>query len=122
MVIPDWELGCFKMSCDSVIKHLLAVTARVFHTSLNSHRSQYFFSQHFSSQASLLAVKSFCHSFLENFSIASEPLKFSPACPIPVIVDPKTRIEQLKGILSDECWQFQKVSILKLIQMYETVS
>lgn len=48
------------------------------------------------------------------------PPTFSPAIPIPLVVDPKDRIEELRSLLSEERWQYQKVNIVKLIHMYET--
>ncbi|KAK9431774.1 hypothetical protein V1505DRAFT_367059 [Lipomyces doorenjongii] len=38
----------------------------------------------------------------------------------PYVVDPKTRIDQLKENLAEEEWQHQQKNILKLIEMYET--
>lgn len=47
----------------------------------------------------------------------------SPSCeshPIPTPVDPQTRVKELKDILAEEFWQFQKPNILKLIDLYES--
>ncbi|PGH20799.1 hypothetical protein AJ80_03426 [Polytolypa hystricis UAMH7299] len=51
---------------------------------------------------------------------SSSQLKFSSACPRSLVIDPKTRIEHLKTLLLEQYWQFQSVSIEKLIHMYET--
>ena len=48
------------------------------------------------------------------------PPNFSPAIPNPLVVDPKDRIEDLKSLLSEERWKYQKANITKLIHMYET--
>ncbi|KAJ9269208.1 hypothetical protein DTO212C5_4703 [Paecilomyces variotii] len=48
------------------------------------------------------------------------PPGFSPACPIPLVIDPQTRIKELKDALTEDCWQYQKANILKLIELYES--
>lgn len=42
------------------------------------------------------------------------------SCPIPIPVDPQTRVKELRAILAEEFWQFQKPNILKLIGLYES--
>lgn len=53
-------------------------------------------------------------------NMASAAPHFSPACPIPPDLDAQTRVKQLKDALKEDCWQFQKANILKLIELYES--
>jgi hypothetical protein len=46
--------------------------------------------------------------------------EFGPACPIPLIIQPRKRVQQLKEVLNDPDQQRQKVNIMALIQMYES--
>lgn len=48
------------------------------------------------------------------------PPKMLPAIPIPLVIDPKDRIEDLRGLLSEERWKFQTANIVKLIHLYES--
>lgn len=45
---------------------------------------------------------------------------FSPACPIPFILQPAERIQELKSCLQTEVGQLQRVNIEALIKMYES--
>ncbi|KAJ5590858.1 hypothetical protein N7450_004830 [Penicillium hetheringtonii] len=45
---------------------------------------------------------------------------FSPSCPIPFILQPEVRIQQLKKALETEIGQIQRVNIEALIRMYES--
>ena len=47
----------------------------------------------------------------------SQPL-FSPACPIPYILQPAERIQQLKNFLRTEFGQVQRVNVEALINLY----
>lgn len=40
--------------------------------------------------------------------------------PIPLVIDPQTRIPHLMSVLSEDGWKIQRRNLLKLIQMYET--
>lgn len=57
------------------------------------------------------------HPF-HQFSIMAE--LFSPSCPIPFILQPEVRIQQLKKALETEIGQIQRVNIEALIRMYES--
>jgi hypothetical protein len=46
--------------------------------------------------------------------------EFGPAIPIPLVIQPHERIEQLKEHLEQPDQQRQRINILALIQMYET--
>ncbi|KAK9325292.1 hypothetical protein V1517DRAFT_305259 [Lipomyces orientalis] len=50
--------------------------------------------------------------------MSTRPVEFLRSAPY--VVDPKTRIDQLKENLADEEWQHQKKNILKLIEICET--
>lgn len=50
----------------------------------------------------------------------SNPLpEFSPACPIPHILQPEERVKQLQAVLDTAFGQAQKVNIEALIHLYE---
>lgn len=49
----------------------------------------------------------------------SQPV-FSPACPIPFILQPAERIQQLKDFLQTEFGQVQRVNVEALIKLYES--
>ncbi|CAG8180461.1 unnamed protein product [Penicillium nalgiovense] len=49
----------------------------------------------------------------------SQPV-FSPVCPIPLVVQPAERIQQLKDYLPTEFGQVQRVNVEALIRMYES--
>ncbi|KAJ9348269.1 hypothetical protein DTO280E4_9359 [Paecilomyces variotii] len=49
----------------------------------------------------------------------SQPV-FSPACPIPYILQPAERIQQLKDFLQTEFGQVQRVNVEALIKLYES--
>ncbi|RHZ68958.1 hypothetical protein CDV55_104354 [Aspergillus turcosus] len=46
--------------------------------------------------------------------------EFGPAIPIPLVIQPHERVEQLKQLLEQPDQQRQKINILALIQMYES--
>jgi hypothetical protein len=45
--------------------------------------------------------------------------EFSPACPIPYVLQPEDRVKQLQAILETEFGQIQRVNIEALIHLYE---
>ncbi|KAJ5957676.1 hypothetical protein N7501_011955 [Penicillium viridicatum] len=45
--------------------------------------------------------------------------EFSPACPIPYILQPKERVKQLQAVLDTDFGQAQRVNIEALIHLYE---
>ncbi|KAL1856075.1 60S ribosomal protein L43 [Paecilomyces lecythidis] len=45
---------------------------------------------------------------------------FSPACPIPYVLQPAERIQQLKDYLPTEFGQIQRVNVEALIKLYES--
>jgi hypothetical protein len=49
----------------------------------------------------------------------SQPV-FSPVCPIPLVIQPAERIQQLKDYLPTEFSQVQRVNVEALIRMYKT--
>ncbi|KAJ5969530.1 hypothetical protein N7501_005778 [Penicillium viridicatum] len=49
----------------------------------------------------------------------SQPV-FSPVCPIPFVLQPAQRIQQLKNYLPTEIGQVQRVNVEALIRMYES--
>lgn len=49
-----------------------------------------------------------------------DPSQFSPAVPLPLVLDPQDRINNLKELLTQDMWQRQKANITKLIELYES--
>ena len=52
--------------------------------------------------------------------MADSKPEFSPACPIPFILQPAERIQHLKDFLKTEIGQIQRVNIEALIKLYES--
>jgi hypothetical protein len=52
--------------------------------------------------------------------MAKEEDEFGPACPIPLVIQPHERVEQLKEVLKDPEQQRQRINIMALIRMYES--
>ncbi|KAF7123014.1 hypothetical protein CNMCM5793_001190 [Aspergillus hiratsukae] len=46
--------------------------------------------------------------------------EFGPAIPIPLVIQPHERVEELKELLEQPDQQRQKINILALIRMYES--
>lgn len=46
--------------------------------------------------------------------------EFGPAIPIPLVIQPHKRVEELKELLEQPDQQRQRINILALIQMYES--
>lgn len=46
--------------------------------------------------------------------------EFGPAIPIPLVIQPHERVEELKELLKQPDQQRQRINILALIQMYES--
>lgn len=49
-----------------------------------------------------------------------DPSQFSPAIPLPLVLDPQVNIDHLTELLTQDMWQRQKANITKLIELYES--
>lgn len=58
-------------------------------------------------------------TFFLKMASDSQPV-FSPVCPIPFVLQPAERIQQLKDYLPTEIGQVQRVNVEALIRMYES--